>query len=74
MQTAEENYLFVGASSRPVITTSGEDIRAVSWTLALGRVLAPFLKTPHVCVIGQVMVVNWSWSTFIIKLTDDIRI
>ena len=60
MQTAEENYLFVGASSRPVITTSGEDIRAVSWTLALGRVLAPFLKTPHVCVIGQVMVVNWS--------------
>ena len=35
MQTAEENYLFVGASARLVITTSGEDIRAVSWTLAL---------------------------------------
>ena len=70
MQTAEENYLFVGASSRPVITTSGEDIRAVRWTLALGRVLAPFLITPHVCVIGQVMVVGQLVMVNIYHKTD----
>ena len=72
MQTAEENYLFVGASTRPVITTSGEDIRAVSWTLALGRVLAPYLKIPNGCVIG-VGARYCVWST-VIKPTDEIRI